>query len=254
MGKTPKLNQNCLTLQYFKWFLHATASSINQVTLIESSWFWWATQMLSAKVATGLVWGKKALLLHRLTSNAELESKAVQLLILPYITHKWPKKTMEDVLQRRERDPSSIHYPIFTNVCVIRIKWYQNLKRKKKKIARQLTWVRITLRNSQVLLPYFENLSVHNNHKKRPYEKLPPLWVTKIWQSTQAPYQTLWWMHTTLNHTKSNPVQLKVSANPEELSWISKATLFHEHPCSCTRQRAYCTIGWYWPILLRVPR
>lgn len=41
---------------------------------------------------------------------------------------------------------------------------------------------------------------------------------------------------------------------PKELSWIRKATLFHQHPCSCRRQSAYCTAGWYWPTLLWVPR
>lgn len=135
------------------------------------------------------------------------------------------------------------------NKINIRIK-----KKQKKNITNnnsswQLTWVKVTAKPN-----YVEKLPVCNNHKKHPYKKLPPLWVTKIWQSTQVPYQTLWWMHTMLNHTKSNPVQLKLSANPKELPWISKATLFHEHPCSCTRQRAYCTLGWYWPILIWVPR
>lgn len=46
---------------------------------------------------------------------------------------------------------------------------------------------------------YFEKLSVCNNHKKHP-DKLPPLWVTKISQSTQVPYQTLVNAHNAESH------------------------------------------------------
>lgn len=49
-------------------------------------------------------------------------------------------------------------------------------------------------------------------------------------------------------------VQLEPRADPKELLWIGKGPLFYEHRCSCTRHRAYCTTGWYWPTLHRVPR
>lgn len=44
-------------------------------------------------------------------------------------------------------------------------------------------------------------------------------------------------LHTMMNSTKrSISVQLEPSTNPKELLWISIASLFYEHPCSCTKQ------------------
>lgn len=59
---------------------------------------------------------------------------------------------------------------------------------------------------------------------------------------------------TMMNGTTSDPVQCELRADAKELLWIGNASLFSWHPCSCTRNRVYRAMGWYWPILHCVPR
>lgn len=59
---------------------------------------------------------------------------------------------------------------------------------------------------------------------------------------------------TMMNGTTSDPVQCELRADAKELLWIGNAPLFSWHPCSCTRNRVYRAMGWYWPILHCVPR
>lgn len=59
---------------------------------------------------------------------------------------------------------------------------------------------------------------------------------------------------TMMNGTTSDPVQCELRADAKEQLWIGNAPLFSWHPCSCTRNRVYRAMGWYWPILHCVPR